>query len=354
MLQITPVGVNGSFTGSSHPVLTVVDTFATADLATDAQANSQTVELAYVNSEQIDTAFAVSDVNVKGITTESPKAYTATDAVLSGKTLTYSINWDALFAGITFDAPGYYNFTLKAVGDNVNLAYAQANTLNVKVAVTPVANDPTKLAVYDIFVLENGEKVLGETAPIAVPDNGGQNFVLSKDVKGIYADKNQAFTFTVKIANAQGHYAINFGAADHVSAITPVENGKINVATTDVQTYTVTLHHGQSMTINNLPVDATVTVEEAAAEGYIPSYTSTTQLDAVTGQDNQALAAGALTINKDAQSFVKFVNASAKDSSGILPTGLMMEVAPFVLIALAAIAGAVVFFVARHRKSDEF
>ena len=349
--EYTPVGVNGTFTGTAHPALSVVDTFATADLATDAQGDSQNVELTYVGCEQIDS-FVVSDANVQGITT--PKVYPATGAVLSGATLTYNINWDALFNGVTFNAPGYYNFTIKAVGDNVNLVYAHANTLNVKVAVTKDATDPNKLAVYDIFITNEGQKVAGETAPINVPSNGGNNFVLSKAVKGIYADENQKFNFDVTITGAQGHYAVNFGNADASSTISPVDTGKINVATPAEQTFTVTLHHGQTLTINNLPVGATVKVNEQGTTGWVASYTSTDHPAVVTGVKDQALAADPVTIALSEVN-VDFVNTKDGESSGILPTGLMMEVAPFILIALAATLGAVVLFAARRRRqSDEF
>ena len=244
-----------------------------------------------------------------------------------------SLGFVTLFEGITFSAPGAYNFTLEEVaGSNPNIHYSDV-VFNITVYVTWVLDDngyPTnQLAITSIVTNDAvGEKQAnGPTFPNTAA--GAANLTVSKHVTGNASNVNDYFAFEVNITDgAIGTYAISYAGNTYTPA-----NPTVITAGTPATIY---LKHGESFTILNLPVGATYSVTEASSAGYTTTINGTATQDRhITGN----IAQGGTN--------VAYVN----NKTFTPPTGLFMDILPYALIFGAAVIGAVLFITRRRRVS---
>ena len=149
-------------------------------------------------------------------------------------------------------------------------------------------------------------------------DKPVSDLTISKTVAGNQGDKTKDFTFTIKVDGADGEkYYVN-GTTTLVSG-TPAD---------------ITLKNGESVTIYGLSEDDEYTVTETdyTADGY------TTTIDGTEGREKSG------TISADTN--VAFVNTK----NATTPTGIVMNIAPYVLMVAVAAVLAVVFL----RKRNTF
>lgn len=189
-----------------------------------------------------------------------------------------------------------------------------------------------------------------------------QTLTFSKDVAGNQAsrDKYFAFTLTISGVTAGNTYTVDLSDADASIAANPnAATTCITSAVTQPNTLTVPagatsvsqvyyLKDTQSISVLGLPIGASYTVVEAE-EDYTPAVTVTGDVDA--SNQNEAVitanhqAAGTIDDNDGA-----ITAAFTNTRDGIIPTGVIMAVAPFA-IGLCLFGAAIIFIVNRRRRA---
>lgn len=156
------------------------------------------------------------------------------------------------------------------------------------------------------------------------------NLSIANDVSGAMGDRGEAFDFTIGNLTDGAKYSVKYSDTDDYVPYTVSNN-----------VLTLSVKHGQTVTVYGLDANAyTVTAPDMTSEGYT--------LDKVTvGGNNQ---------NKE---YVQNVTVSANSTAAvkyffsreaITPTGLVMNVAPYVLLVLVAAGAGYVFL--RKREED--
>lgn len=259
--------------------------------------------------------------------------------------------------GVTFTAPGVYRYVITE----------QANTLS------GVTNDANAVRYLDLFVFPNEDHPeelevttysLRDTATnferVQDQDNPGQfkyqyvtnptvktsgytneletvDLEFTKAITGNQADKNKQFKFTLDVTDANpGVYTVE------VSRDAVVKEDSNVTANEGVYTITVGadgtctayfyLADGDTVKVNDLPKGYSYSVTEDAEDyestaANVPSYT-----DPYTGSDVQADAATSYT----------------NDRTGIIPTGVIIMIAPFVIGLL--VFGAIILYMSSKRR----
>lgn len=266
------------------------------------------------------------------------------------------------FSQCAFTEPGVYRYVITESGTNQGITNDADLTRIVDVYVDDATTDGGKTLKIAGYVLHSNdddspELTMGENAGTAGEYVGtkSQGFTNSydtsdltfrKEVSGNQASKDKYFEFTVNIANAvKGTvYQVNISGADGTSgsnaATIPENEGKTNptsltVGADGTVTQKFYLQHGQEIKIQGLAKDTTYTVTEnkedyksteAGVEGY---------KDAVTGT----------IVSTDIKT--SYLNTR----SGVIPTGIAMEVAPFAVVTLLGGIG-VVTIALRGRKEN--
>lgn len=153
---------------------------------------------------------------------------------------------------------------------------------------------------------------------------------LSKEVRGEFADREREFTFNIVLKPATGKTK-----DDYVGA-TVVKNGEAETWAIDESvTHTVTLKHGGTFVINNLPEGVTYTITEDFNDSNWTTKVGSTETKVASG-----------TVNEDA--VVEYVNKH----NGVPDTGVILDNAPYMLM-LAVVAGAAMTLVIKKRREEE-
>ena len=276
------------------------------------------------------------------------------------------------FAGVSFPEPGIYRYILteKEISGVTGIQYD-----------TQKSNDATaKTRILDVYVTDNdgalavSSYVLHDTAatvsndvvqnagdPVADKSDGfvneykTSNLEFGKEVTGNQGSKDKYFDFTLTIANALPNtaYTVDITGAEATSGSNPAtieaNAGKTNEATiTTDENGGATVHYylkdGQYIKVKGLPQAATYTLTENY-EDYAQSPGITT---AVSGK-TQAYAAPASTatdIGSD-DVYVGFTN----DKQGVIPTGVLLTIAPFA-IGILLFGALIIFFIAKRRRNN--
>lgn len=244
------------------------------------------------------------------------------------------------FPANSFTKPGVYRYVIAETdGGKPGVTY---DTTSRYLDVFVVANANNELSV-DSYVLRNSATTIGTdgeyTSDPGVKSSGYTNtvtqydFQFSKAIAGNQGDKNKLFTFTINITNAiPGTYPVQTtGVNSTVSSITIGSDG----------TYTgnIDLTDGSSVRIVNLNKDAVCRVSEDA-EDYTPTYVIDNG-SSVSGNNS-----GNVTL-ADADHSVAFTNTR----NGIIPTGVILTIAPFA-IGLLLFGALIIFFVAKRRRAN--
>ena len=153
-------------------------------------------------------------------------------------------------------------------GDTITLSHGQSITINglpPNATYVVVEADYSADGYVTTYTGETGTIIAEETV-VAAFTNARYigSLTLSKTVVGNGGDPNKLFSFTITFQGADDIYPYvgAGGAADGT-----IQSGD-----------TITLSHGQSITINELPPNATYVVVEAdySADGYVTTYTGQT------------------------------------------------------------------------------
>lgn len=156
--------------------------------------------------------------------------------------------------------------------------------------------------------------------------------VLTKKVEGTQGDKTKAFNFTIHITPADPDAAKKYDIFYATNATTTADA----VLASGAAGTQIALKDGQAITIKGLSAGDKYTIEEDdyTADGYTTKYTLTgaTSDDA----DNGRTVTEKTTADSLAITFYNIKNY-------ITPTGVILNVAPYVLMVVIAVAAAFVF-----------
>ena len=240
----------------------------------------------------------------------------------------------------TFTKPGVYRFVINETNNNLpGVTYDSNPTRYLDVFV--VANNNNELSVNS-YVLRDAATDIGiNGAYVENPDvksSGYTNsltqydFDFSKTIAGNQGDKNKRFDFTLNItgANPGTYRVITNDVTGNPTSITVGANG------TATGEYSLT--NGSTVQVIGLNAGAVCTVTEDAED-----YTATHRLDsgnAVSGESS-----GAVTLNSDHS--VAFTNTR----NGVIPTGVIMTIAPFA-IGICVFGAIIIFIICRRKRRN--
>ena len=186
-------------------------------------------------------------------------------------TVAYDVNGNALTQTAKFNLSGL-------VFDKEAAIYRYEVKENAGTT-TAMTYDSTKYIV-DVYVTNEGEIEYVIAKDSNATDKKTISFsntyetetlVISKDVVGIFSDKNKDFTFRLTLDEINTLPAGTVLTASKTKADGTFEDVTITVGEENV----FTLKHGENLTINDLPEGITYEVTEDAAEGYTPTVWST-------------------------------------------------------------------------------
>ena len=189
----------------------------------------------------------------------------------------------------------------------------------------------------------------------------------SKNVAGNQASRDKYFAVTVELGNlvAGNTYTVDYTTGGADASITTLNDATtvISAATTQPATLTVPagetsvtqvfyIRDGQTISILGLPMGTTYNVVENE-EDYTPAVTVTGDKDTADPTASEAvIAAGnnGASGNIDADDDNEIRAAFTNTRDGIIPTGVIMAIAPFA-IGLCLFGAVIIFFIGKKRRS---
>ena len=267
------------------------------------------------------------------------------------------------FSACRFTEPGIYRYIVTESGTNQGVTNDADTTRVVDVYVNDASGDAEyKLTIAGYVLHSNAD----DAPDVSLGENGGSagsyvatksqgftnsydtsDITIAKRVSGNQASRDKYFEFTVNITGAVPGtvYDVDLSNADATTqsnaATITANEGKTNPATLTVGADgTVTqkfyLAHNQDIVIQGVAKDSKYKVTENAED-----YKSTAAgVDGYTDATNGTVASADLKTS--------YLNTR----DGVIPTGVIMTVAPFAAVTLLGGAGAVTM-VMKKKKSEE-
>ncbi len=305
---------------------------------TPAAATATTVEIlaSDVDASIGQAAYDNSDTSstIMGLPTDADPTHPTEGKKYAQKSVTVS------FPNNSFTKPGVYRYIInESNGARPGVTY-DATPRYLDVFVVADSNDELSIANCILRTSESSIKTDGTyTTDPDVKSSGYTNsvtqydFSFSKAIAGNQGDKNKRFTFTLSVSNA-------------IPGVYPLE---VNDVTGTPQTITIgsdgtfsaayNLTNGSSFKILNLNKDAVCSVHEDAQD-YTPSHS-------VDSGDSVGTAnSGNITLANSDHS-VAFTNTR----EGIIPTGVLLTIAPFA-IGIVLCAALIIFVMVKRRRAQ--
>lgn len=192
----------------------------------------------------------------------------------------------------------------------------------------------------------------GKTNKILFTNTYAKNdatLTIEKNTTGTYVDKTKEFNFEITFTKSPMSDQTTF-------------TGKIGSESVECTAGTAkpfTLADGEQLVFSNLPVGTTYVVKElAATDGYTPSVTvvenkKNTVNNRIAAQEGDALdtlkEGGKKNLVGEAENKVTFTNTH---QGGVVPTGILMNNLPFILLVAVAIVAFVSLAVIKRRRTS--
>lgn len=270
---------------------------------------------------------------------------TDTDAVTQGKkyaTKTVEVN----FSAVNFGAPGIYRYTITrtdaGLPSGVSAVGTSTRTLDVYVSYKTGSETELEVAGYtlqDGTVVEPTDKSTGFTNSYAT-----QNLTLAKEVTGNQGDRDKYFKFTVSISGATLGTVYTVDVTTDADAQPSVDGEtKTNPAELTATNGSVSadyyLKDGQSIVIEGLTSATHYTITEAdySTDGYTTTNTDNTTDGKTTGDKTMGTSAHTVTFTNEKQ--------------GTVPTGILLDVAPYIVLVALVGVGLIALFATKKRRS---
>ncbi len=283
--------------------------------------------------------FSSSDSTIQG----TPENTTALDKKYATQTVTVD------FENVSFTAPGIYRYIVTETSNTDNgITNDTVTTRTLDVYVSYKNDSETELEVAYYVLHEGLENPNTATKSTGFTNTySTQNLTLEKQVTGNQGDRDKYFEFTVNITNAVAGtvYTVDLSNAEENPTVGNQQktNPSTLTATGGTVTATYYLKDDQSIVIQGLTGNTGYTITETsyADDGYTTSYV----ID--TGAENKTSTTGNQTMDNSDHK-VTFTN----NKSGTIPTGVLLEVAPYALLGVVVLSGLVVLFVTRKRPTN--
>lgn len=264
-------------------------------------------------------------------------------AVFSETATPDSVNNDIVSAkvkfsleGMSFTEPGVYKYS---VTEATKTGYTTASAHSLYLYVENVKDYETPQVTGAVLKDDQGNK----TATVANTYDSNGTLKVTKKLDGDMANASEAFAFTVTVKGDQNR---------PITAINSDPGNPVTISKWSANTgWTVTtkLGDGDSLTIYGLSEGDGYTIDETDA--YTDNYVTTidTDNDAEDEITEKAAVEAGLSGNYRANDGnIDVVYTNARES--VTPTGIVMNVAPYVLLVVVAAAGCFVFL--RKRRED--
>ena len=282
----------------------------------------------YNGDNTIDAGFKADDVVV------NPVTFAPTDTVADGKV---SKNVTVNFSKVVWTAPGVYHYVLTETDGKQDGIEYDTKQYDLYVTVVYGSNDTLVITNYTMIDPSDSNTESKKDGNI-INTYETSNLTLKKEVTGNQGDKNKEFKFTVNITGAVPGtvYAVDLTNANSAG------DAEITVNTDGTATATYNLSHDESVVIKGLTENTSYTITETDYSNV--GYKTTYKVGAGEATDGKTYTAA--TMGAD-DTTVTFINAK----SGTVPTGILLETAPYMILGAVVLAGIVVLFVTRRRRS---
>lgn len=238
-----------------------------------------------------------------------------------------------------FTKPGIYHYEVTENDPAYEGVTKDSSTYDVYLYVYNT-DDYTDLYVGHVVTVKSGETAKSDltfTNDYGKVNDTTHDVTVTKTVAGNQGDqKNDEFNFNVDVNGANGEaYKV---VVDYDSTTTNADKDQTLAITSNADPVTVTIKHNGKITIYGLSATDTYTIEEttgADEAGYtVDNNKSNDKTGKVTGQTTS-----------DGESYIV-----TNTKTATTPTGIVMNVAPYVLLVVVAAAGCFVFL--RKRRED--
>ena len=326
------------------------------------------------------TTYAETEATTNNDTVEFTTTNITTDEKYAKETLTID------FSSVAFTEPGVYRYIITESGTNQGITndsilkrtldvYVEDDTTGepkqLKIAGYVMYSDEINTAPSSTVGTGNQETDIPNGAEAGTKSNSYTNtysthdLTFSKEVTGNQGSKDKYFKFTVNISGAVAGtvYDVDLTNADSSSgsnAATLTDNqnktnpASITVGTDGTISADFYLQHGQSIVIKGIADGTAYTITEDN-EDYKPSTALSNTSDKNTeenegtditiGDNQNSISDTALKADTE----VTFTN----NRTGVIPTGILISIAPAAIIGLIVIAGIVFLAVKNKRRETE-
>lgn len=239
------------------------------------------------------------------------------------------------FSKVQFTEPGLYRYEIRESATDVPGVTADSSVYYIDIAV--VTDDNGKLTIMEGGVgMNNGtQKVTSFTNKF-----GSTSLTLGKTVTGNQGDRNKEFEFTVEIENAPIGSVYNVTLPEGGNASNKAE---LTVGNDGTVTATYYLKHNQSIVINGLTKGVTYTITEEIEDG--EGYETSNTVDSAEMEEDKTT--GAQTMGEVSQ-VVNFTN----HREGTVPTGVLLDVAPYAALVMIAGAAFAALMISKKRRAE--
>lgn len=227
-----------------------------------------------------------------------------------------------------FDTPGVYHYVVTETAESYEGMTYDSSSYDVYLY---VYNGESGLYVGNVVSTKGGTKNdLSFTNNYGGEGNDSTHDVtVTKKIEGDQANMSQKFEFTVSVADENGQ-----GNGERYKVVTPEGITSVDSGSS----ITVKLGNNDSVTIYGLSAsDVYKIVESANSDGYTVTDTQT----------NTAEGTVSGTAMTDDESYTV-----TNTKNAVTPTGLVMNIAPYILMVAAAAALALVFLRKRNYNAD--
>ena len=270
---------------------------------------------------------------IAGLPTDTDSTHPTADKKYAQKTVSITL------PNTSFTKPGVYRYEITEKTDNPlpGVTYDPDSTRYLDVFV--VADESDVLHVQNYVFRKAATNIGLDGKYVSNPDEKSSGYIntltqydfdFSKTISGNQGDKNKRFNFTLSITGANpGTYPI---IANDVTG----NPTSITVGTDGIATFAYSLTNGSTVKVIGLNKGAVCTVTEEPGD-----YTATRSLDG--GAAVSGATSGNVTLNSDHS--VAFTNTR----NGIIPTGIIMTIAPFA-IGICVFGAVFIFIIVRRKR----
>lgn len=264
-------------------------------------------ENTFINHLPVKSGLDLGDKNTISI------AYNTSDTDLTKK-----MSFD--LSDLVFDKEAaIYRYEIKEnIGNTLSMTYDQILYI-VDVYVTNEG--------YIEYIVSKDQNALVKKAIEFTNTYETETLVISKEVDGIFADKQKDFTFRLTLDETstlpnetilKGTKTLSDGTFENIDIVVGAEN-------------VFTLKHNENLTISNIPEGLTYSINEDVAEGYTSEKTDS---------DNGVMSDDGASVN--------FVNTKIE----IVDTGIMLNYMPYIL-SVSTVGAAFLLLTVLKRKKTE-